>query len=269
MRELNNNYLSNIKHLKQCWPNTRKLVMPLEYNDYSPTPSGTNIRRVTGIDGIAPESFFNAGYSDLTTVMNIAEVYGFVGGRVLDWGVGCARLFRHLNPSLRTDAVGVDIDPINIDWCASNLLHGRFDTVKPYGAFDNTEDSSVDLLYSFSVMTHLGESDQAHWLVEINRVLRGLAVISVHGLYHTAVCTDWASIPDDMSEWLSYGFRDSQANNVDIQDIAPDLYYKDVAQTPKYIRDVWSKYIDVVDIIPGGFGMLHDAVVCKPLPRTV
>jgi hypothetical protein len=66
-----------------------------------------------------------------------------------------------------------------------------------------------------------------------------------------------------MKRWLEEGFRTTRMNNTDISDVVPDLYYQDTAHTPKYVQEMWGIYINVVDIISGGFGPFHDAVVCK------
>jgi hypothetical protein len=194
--------------------------------------------------------------------MNLLELYGYTNGRVVDWGVGCGRLIRALPDDLTANCYGFDIDPVNIAWCNCSIPYGTYRTLEPFGKFP-VEYKTISVLYSYSVMTHLCDVAQFHWLKEVNRVLNGIAVISVHGLYSASVVASWNTLPEYVNEFLHRGIVESGVNNEDVSDIAPDLYYQDVAHTPEYIYRTWSKYINVIDIVPGGFGNHHDAVICK------
>lgn len=262
--EFNKAFLDVMLHTKQNWPNSRLPRLNPETNTELKIPPAEHKVRIFGNRDMDDSYFIHGGVNDLTAVMNIAELYHFTGGVVMDWGVGCGRMIRHLHHSLKKDCIGVDIDWTNITWCETNLPFGQYHDIEPFGKLP-CKNRTVDLIYSHSVLTHLCETAQVHWLQELNRVLKGVAVLSVHGLYSTAVEASWSRIPKETKRWLESGFKDSRTNNPDISDVAPDLYYKDIAHTPKYIYEVWSKYIRVVDIIPGGFGHLHDAVVCFPI----
>lgn len=262
--EYNKAFLDVMLHTKQHWPNTRTPKLCPEIAQQLPIPAAANKARIFGTRDQDDDYFIHSGMNDLKAVMNIAELFHFTGGIVMDWGVGCGRMIRHLHHSLRNNAIGIDVDYVNTIWCETHLPFGQYHDVKPFGRLP-CENKRVDLIYSHSVMTHLCETAQIHWLKELNRILKGVAVISVHGLYSTAVEASWSRIPKETKRWLEYGFKDSKVNNQDISDVVPNLYYKDIAHTPKYIYEIWSEFIKVVDIIPGGFGHLHDAVVCFPL----
>lgn len=262
--EYNTAIINTLVRIKQNWPSLRTPTNKPEMNRITPIPPSINIKRITGMESLPVEEFLNSGYTDLVSVMNIAEVYGYSGGKVLDWGVGCGRMIRHLPDYIRLSSVCADVDPVNVKWMQDNTSISPC-LLNPHGSFPDRWYGSIELLYSHSVMTHIVVEDQIHWLREINRVLctDGLAIISVHGLYAVAKLAEWAKIPEDMGQWLEEGFKTSSLNNTDIIDVVPELYYQDTAHTPKFIQEVWGRYIDVVDIIPGGFGPFHDAVICK------
>ena len=90
--------------------------------------------------------------------------------------------------------------------------------------------------------------------------------MSVHGLYHASTTT-WGQVPELLNEWLTCGYRDARSSNLDISDVTPVDYYRDVAHTPEYIYRVWSNYINIIDIIPAGMGHHHDLVVCRKKQR--
>jgi hypothetical protein len=261
--EYNKALLDVLLHTKQNWPSLRIPKFKPTITEGIVVPPHENKTRIFQGDDHPDETFISSGINELTMVMNIAELYGFNGGGVVDWGVGCGRMIRHMPFSLKTECMGIDIDPVNIKWCEGNIPFGSYTVLNPYGSIP-LPTKSISLLYSYSVMTHLCESAQIHWLKEINKVLKGIAILSVHGMYSAAVCGPWSRIPKETSNWLVEGFKDSRISNLDISDIAPELYYNDIAHTPKYIYEVWNKFINVVDIIPGGFGSIHDAVVCTP-----
>lgn len=106
---------------------------------------------------------------------------------MLDWGCGCGRVLRHWSGLDSTRVSGCDINPKMVDWCRANL---RFAEVAvnqlspplPYA------DSSFDLVYAFSVMTHLSEDLQHQWVAESCRVLRpgGFFLFSTLGGYYVS-----------------------------------------------------------------------------------
>ena len=89
--------------------------------------------------------------------------------RVLDWGVGCGRVARHFPSERAGSLTGIDIDPDNVEWCASHLV-GTFVPCRmaPPLPF---EDGGFDLIYGVSVFTHLREAMQFRWLEELSRIM--------------------------------------------------------------------------------------------------
>lgn len=250
----------NLVLLKQNWPYLRTPKLPLGTDISIPVPPSANRNR---IGPASVTDFVPGGIRDMKCILNIAEVYDAINSDsvVMDWGVGCARVSRHLPVVLRSKFRGVDVDFKNCKWCKNNISWGTYESCEPYGTID-TDDSSIDLLYGVSVFTHLSEISQSHWLKEINRVIKGTALLSVHGLY-SAATTTWGVVPEMVSAWLFRGYRDAESPNIDISDVTPKDYYRDVAHTPEYIHRVWNEYIHVVDIIPAGISYHHDVVVCR------
>lgn len=103
--------------------------------------------------------------------------------RVLDFGCGCGRTLRWLADRYpKTRFHGVDVDADAIEWCDLNIKGSVFIHTTPepplpyaYGYFD--------VVYCFSVFTHLDERMQDAWLVELKRVLKpgGILILTIHG----------------------------------------------------------------------------------------
>ena len=80
--------------------------------------------------------------------------------------------------------IGVDVDPVNADWCRENYLDIETSVSDFFPPLD-LQSSSIDMVYGISVMTHLTEGAQYAWLKELRRILKpgGLCVLSTHGEY--------------------------------------------------------------------------------------
>jgi SAM-dependent methyltransferase len=106
-------------------------------------------------------------------------------GALLDWGCGCGRVLRNWASLPGTRVHGCDINPRMVDWCRDNLAFTRvgLNDVSPPLTYD---DSIFDLVYAFSVMTHLPEELQHAWMRECLRVLRpgGYLLITTLGAYY-------------------------------------------------------------------------------------
>ncbi len=100
------------------------------------------------------------------------------GKRVLDFGCGAGRTLRHfLDEAKRAEFFGCDIHGPSIRWLERHLspplrvLENSYSPPLPYA------EGAFDLIYAFSVFTHLADN-WAEWLLELRRVLepRGLLI---------------------------------------------------------------------------------------------
>lgn len=103
-------------------------------------------------------------------------------GTTLDFGCGCGRVLRLIPQDAGRHVTGVDVDRECVEWCSRNFQGWRFETVEKSGGFP-LQESSIELCYAFSVVTHLDVALQSGWLAEVHRVLRdgGIFLCSTHG----------------------------------------------------------------------------------------
>lgn len=101
---------------------------------------------------------------------------------ILDFGCGCGRVIRQFHSLKTAKLYGTDYNPTLIDWCKRNLPFAEFgiNELQPPLSY---RDGQFDLIYAFSVFTHLPESLQRSWLAELSRVLKpgGYLLITTHG----------------------------------------------------------------------------------------
>jgi SAM-dependent methyltransferase len=107
---------------------------------------------------------------------------------LLDFGCGCGRVLRHWARLPRTRVCGCDIDATLVRWCQRNLPFAEVTLTSsapplPY------ESSTFELVYAFSVFTHLTEAAQRLWMDECRRVLSpgGYLLLSTLGDHYASL----------------------------------------------------------------------------------
>jgi SAM-dependent methyltransferase len=155
--------------------------------DGLPLPSAS-LRAQIGPRHADAEFFLSSGRQHADLVRDVlreqgTEVEGLAA--LLDWGCGCGRVLRHWSGLPRTRVIGCDINPKMVEWCEEHLdfAEAFVSELKPPLP---SADSTFDLIYAFSVFTHLSEELQQEWIRESLRVLRpgGYLLISTMGQYY-------------------------------------------------------------------------------------
>lgn len=233
---------------------------PLE--DTMPVPSPARRVRVHGND--SAEHFFLEGYSTFVKLRKALNEYagrditGFP--RVLDWGCGCGRVGRYFGRFQGIRFTGIDIDADNISWCKENMPFGTYEQV-PLHPPTRLQGEDFDLLFGISIFTHLKEKEQFEWLAELSRLAAPGAIVlmTVHG----GVAAARASLKLFRKYSASGGFMDFGSDPSLKGYIDDEDYYRSTFHTHDYIRSEWSKYFDIITIIPGYIGNNQDLVVMR------
>jgi 2-polyprenyl-3-methyl-5-hydroxy-6-metoxy-1,4-benzoquinol methylase len=131
--------------------------------------------------------------------------------RILDFGCGWGRIFRFfLKDVLAENLFGVDVDSEIIEICKQTIREGRFETV-PSRPPTSLADESFDVIYAYSVFSHLSENVHLQWVEEFARLLAkgGLVFATTQKRSFIEYCN---SLTDDqiVTEWhrsLSTSFR--------------------------------------------------------------
>jgi SAM-dependent methyltransferase len=230
--------------------------------DSLPFPDAARRKRVQGNDDVS--SFRKIGYTlyvklEQALIKLLGKGYGD-WPRILDWGCGCGRMTRYFRNRPGQTITGIDIDADNIAFCERALPFGRFRTVGLHPP-TSLPAGSFDLMIGISVFTHLKEAQQFEWLGELRRIAAPGAVLlmTVHG--DNAVCrARWD--PDMLERWQTTGFDDSGINR-DLEGVVQAGYYGNSHHTQSYIRQNWSRYFEIVDVLPGYISNFQDLVVMR------
>lgn len=135
-------------------------------------------------------SFLGTGDRDCRLFDGAAAAAGLpfsAARRVLDFGCGCGRIARHVARIAGPELFGVDYNPRLVGWCRRNLI-GQYAVNRLAPPLD-FPDGHFDVVYLFSVFTHLRRETLAQWLNEFARVLRpgGLALATFHDEDHASL----------------------------------------------------------------------------------
>lgn len=91
--------------------------------------------------------------------------------KILDFGCGCGRVIRHWRDLKGIEISGTDCNPEIVEWCRRNLPLAKYscNDLTPPTSYD---DNQFDLVYAFSVFTHLSEEIQRQWIAEFARIIK-------------------------------------------------------------------------------------------------
>jgi SAM-dependent methyltransferase len=122
-----------------------------------------------------------ADYDAIAAHVPLADVQA-----LLDFGCGCGRVTRYFH-DFAGEVSRSDVNAQAIDWCRGNLRFARFEVngLAPPLLF---ADASFDLVYAYSVFTHLTAELQVAWRDELRRVLQpgGRLLVTTHGESYVA-----------------------------------------------------------------------------------
>jgi SAM-dependent methyltransferase len=113
----------------------------------------------------------------------LPDDWSFAGRRVLDFGCGIGRMLRNgpeHDPA--GEYWGADIDARSIEWLKQNASPPLHVFRAPELPPTSLPDAHFDLIYAYSVFTHLSASWSA-WLIELHRLLKddGILIATVFG----------------------------------------------------------------------------------------
>jgi SAM-dependent methyltransferase len=173
---------------------------------------------------------------------------------MLDWGCGCGRVLRHWSRLTNTRIFGCDIAPKMVEWCDANLpfVDAAVNDLSPPLPY---RDATFDLVYAFSVMTHLSEELQLAWAAECRRVLRpaGYFVFSTLGEYF--VSRDRLTADEQRS------FENGKL--VVLYERSPGTSLCSAYHPPAYVRSELARGFDVVAFRPAADDGRHDIHVLR------
>ena len=173
------------------WANTEGYREHQALRDMLPSmPNDSTQLRFTGLKG---DATMIRAFSAYTLVKQLTEKYlGEISGleSILDFGCGWGRMARFFLKDLEPSRIwGADCLSGIIDVCKQTNKWSNFRTVDPLPP-TTFPDGMFDLIYSYSVFSHLSEDAHLRWLTEFKRILKpgGLLIATTRSRQFVEYC---------------------------------------------------------------------------------
>lgn len=231
---------------------------PLSADDGLPVPPARLIVLVGGDTNA--RAFLLGGQDIAQTIRGMLTANGADVAQmksILDFGCGCGRVMRQWHSlSDRVALHGTDYSRAAIQWCRRNLPFATFGINRLEPPLDYAT-NSMDLVYAFSVFTHLSAKLQLAWISELARILApgGYLFITVHGENFRANLTSEEQSMFDSGE-LVVRHAGMAGSNLCA-----------AFHPQRYVREVLAEHLRVIDYAPAR--LAQDAILLqKPVPNS-
>ena len=195
--------------------------------------------------------------------------------KILDFGCGWGRMIRFFFKDVVEENIyGVDVNPYMIQVCKETLGLGNYE-VTPSAPPTEFNNDTFDIIFAYSVFSHLNERLTTQWVKEFSRILRpnGILIATTHGEPFLSFVKDLQSGTVAAATAWHEGIRDiftpvnefiERYNNGEF--IFADTYaserkdsedngyaeYGDTLISEAYARNELGKYLLYRDFIPAG-----------------
>lgn len=195
---------------------------------------------------------------------------------ILDFGCGWGRTIRFFLKDINCNNLyGVDVNPLLVDICKNTLHYGNYSLVQPEAPSAFTE-NSFDIIYAYSVFSHLAEPIHIKWIEEFSRILKpgGLLFATTEPRRFIEYCASLRGKNHEFAwhEALSKSFLDTEATLSDYDngkflysatgggEALPSSFYGEAIIPPQYVKKEWTKYLKFHDFVDD-YNVLPQALI--------
>jgi SAM-dependent methyltransferase len=193
------------------------------------------------------------------------------GSRILDFGCRCGRIMRHI--ALSNEAWGVDVHAPSIKWCRENMdPKYNFLTNHPHYAHLPFADEYFDLIYTFSVFSHIGQN-YLSWIMELRRILKNDGVIYLS--IHDENTLEWSKSPSfEEKETDTHNYVTDSINSLR-EPLKQDYIVAYAGNKGELgntffqrerFQEEMKKYFTICDYIENGYNFQSVIILSKPKP---
>jgi SAM-dependent methyltransferase len=247
-------------------------------------PSLPDAKTQKNFVGRSGDSALWDGFNIYRTWKSMAAKHGRPLGRdskVLDFGCGWGRIYRFfLREVAPGNLFGVDVMPRALELSRSTNPWGQFSQV-PSVPPSTLPSNHFDVVYLYSVFSHLSEEAHDKWLTEFRRILKpgGLLMASTRPREYIVVCDQNRRRGGDLlhdgafaafaqtDEWLErYDRGEYCYSGTGGGDVLDPKFYGEACIPEAYVRRRWTDRFEFLEYLPYGRRLRQDAIVVrKPL----
>ena len=218
--------------------------------------------------GSSYEDAIREGYNFFLIIKKYAVKYGISiesTTKILDFGCGWGRITRILLKDFDPENIyGVDVDPQIISICKDTIDDINFfpcNASPPLDFADNT----FDIIYAYSVFSHLSEDYALQWIREFSRILKPGGILlattqsgrfldfcqsvrdkHLSGGWYDSLKTSFVDIDRCRKDYENGAFLFSPTGGGEYRD---KTFYGESIIPEKYIRKTYSKFLEPVDFV--------------------
>ncbi len=220
--------------------------------------------------GSANENALDEAYRFYVNVKSSCKALGMPlhrNSKVLDFGVGWGRILRFFLKDVDDgNLFGVDIDPDILKVCEQTGMPGMLSKIDPSGP-TNFDTESFDIIYAYSVFSHLPEATHLEWIKEFAKILKpgGVFIATTWPRRFIEFCLSLNKNESDyphhpvLNEWyeaLSKAFPEPDSA-FSAYDAGKFVYvstlnvplYGDALISKRYIKQNWNKYLNLYKFV--------------------
>jgi SAM-dependent methyltransferase len=218
-----------------------------------------------------PDTYVQTALANAGILCDTLKRHGYALGdfkTVLDWGCGSGKELQalwlhHLNHAGSSMPLlfGTDISRDAIAWASKRIHYATFSLNDPDPPLPFQE-GRFDFVYGISVFSHLDESHESAWLVELNRILKpgGMLIVSLRG---TKLGQErMGRSVEDQLRLARQGMVFCPPSTGYRKEGLPDCY-GNAYHTGEYVRAKYSRNFTLLELVEQGLRGLQDLVVLR------
>jgi SAM-dependent methyltransferase len=184
---------------------------------------------------------------------------------VLEFGCGWGRIIRWFLHDIEPDRLwGIDCLPEAIELCRTTNPYCRFEQVNPFPP-STVPSEAFDLIYSYSVFSHLSEEAHLAWLTEFKRMLKpgGLLIATTRPREFIFTCAKVRAARDerDWAQGTMLAFKDTDDalarfdrgeylyEGIGGGGVLDASFFGETCIPAKYVRDNWTKLFEFIEFV--------------------
>jgi len=243
-----------------CRAESEPVIDGIQMPGFTDSQFQVNTVGSSGVDSLRGEGFAFYKY-----IKAMAAKHGVTIGestRILDFGCGWGRMIRFWFKDIKSENIfGIDVDSKMVDVCENTLPCGNFSVTAPAPPCEFA-DGSFDIIFAYSVFSHLSSDMAEKWIVEFKRLLKngGILVATTRDATFIDVCENFRLNPElatksDYSQMLSKCFAPAGEHHDKFKrgeylfsptgggETRDSSFYGETMVPEKYVRDIWGKLL--------------------------
>ena len=183
--------------------------------------------------------------------------------KILDFGCGWGRTIRFFLKDIMSENIyGTDVSESMINICKESFNCCNFSTNNALPTTSTKELQQAnffDVIYAYSVFTHLSEESHIKWIKELSRILKpgGILITTVQKKDLIPGLIRKKQIGLEISEWENgvikkfenYSDKDYENGTYIFRSDTPNGHYGDTISPIKYIQKEWPKTLNFKEYI--------------------